>query len=266
MKKVFGIILIIVGLICLPKVFTPSVPETIGGLTGISLVSFLPAYFLLREKKGKTQSVRNQQPSSTATSEINHALGISTLENKPLESSQRHETNSIEEDYDNLFEELKAKCHPKQFMEPYDHEKVKVANELYARILNAEDDTKKLEGLRAEAMKRLGIKFSSKSLYDKLMRITNPANFMDPYDAEKVAIANDYYQKVQQNAGNIIELEALLKEINNNSGFSSNCTIVPSIIRDIDKDLFDGTELGLIILLVYVAIGVMLVAVIAICQ
>lgn len=51
MKKVFGIILIVVGVICLPQVFTPSVPETIGGLMGIGIVTFLPAFFLLRNKK-----------------------------------------------------------------------------------------------------------------------------------------------------------------------------------------------------------------------
>ena len=51
MKKVFGIIFLVVGLICLPQVFTSNTPETIGGLIGVSLVTFLPAYFLLRGKK-----------------------------------------------------------------------------------------------------------------------------------------------------------------------------------------------------------------------
>lgn len=56
MKKVFGIIFVVVGLICLPQAFTPSVPETIGGLIGVSLVTFLPAYFLLRNKKNDNDS------------------------------------------------------------------------------------------------------------------------------------------------------------------------------------------------------------------
>ena len=51
MKKVFGIILIVVGIVCLPQVIAPSSAETIGGLLGVSLVTFLPAYFLLRSKK-----------------------------------------------------------------------------------------------------------------------------------------------------------------------------------------------------------------------
>ena len=59
MKKVFGIIFLVVGLICLPQVFTSSAPETIGGLIGVSLVTFLPAYFLLRNKKDNNDN-KNQ--------------------------------------------------------------------------------------------------------------------------------------------------------------------------------------------------------------
>ena len=58
MKKFFGIILLIVGFICLPKVFAPSSPETIGGLIGISLVTFLPAFFLLRSKKNDSDNTK----------------------------------------------------------------------------------------------------------------------------------------------------------------------------------------------------------------
>jgi hypothetical protein len=56
MKKVFGIILLIVGFVCLPQVITPSLPETIGGLIGVSLVTFLPAFFLLRNKKNDSNN------------------------------------------------------------------------------------------------------------------------------------------------------------------------------------------------------------------
>lgn len=55
MKKVFGFFLIVVGLICLPQVIAPNAATTIGGLIGVSLVTFLPAYFLLRPKKENTK-------------------------------------------------------------------------------------------------------------------------------------------------------------------------------------------------------------------
>ena len=46
MKKIFGIIFLVVGFICSPKAFTHSFPETFGGLIGVSLVTFLPGFFL----------------------------------------------------------------------------------------------------------------------------------------------------------------------------------------------------------------------------
>jgi hypothetical protein len=39
-------------------VFTPSFPETVGGLIGVSLVTFLPAFFLLRNKKKDSNNTK----------------------------------------------------------------------------------------------------------------------------------------------------------------------------------------------------------------
>lgn len=58
MKKIFGIIFLVVGFVCLPQVFTPSFPETVGGLIGVSFVTFLPAYFLLRGKKDDNSNTK----------------------------------------------------------------------------------------------------------------------------------------------------------------------------------------------------------------
>jgi hypothetical protein len=53
MKKFFGILLLIVGVVCMPSIFVPSTSEAIGRLIGVSLVTFLPAFFLLRNNKNK---------------------------------------------------------------------------------------------------------------------------------------------------------------------------------------------------------------------
>ena len=58
MKKIFGFFFLVVGFICLPKAFTPSFPETVGGLIGVSLVTFLPAFFLLRNKKNDSNNAK----------------------------------------------------------------------------------------------------------------------------------------------------------------------------------------------------------------
>lgn len=48
MRKFFGILFIILGIVCLPSVFAPSAAETIGRVIGWSITSVFPAYFLLR--------------------------------------------------------------------------------------------------------------------------------------------------------------------------------------------------------------------------
>lgn len=54
MCKVFGIILIVVGLATLPKALsTSSGAEAFGAFIGVSIVTFLPACFLLMKGKRK---------------------------------------------------------------------------------------------------------------------------------------------------------------------------------------------------------------------
>ena len=60
MKKFFGILFVVLGIVCLPGVFAPSAAESIGRLIGLSLVSFLPAYFLLRNSNKKDENKENQ--------------------------------------------------------------------------------------------------------------------------------------------------------------------------------------------------------------
>ncbi len=55
MKKVFGILFVVFGVVCLPSVLAPSLAETIGRLIGWSLTSAIPAYFLLRNSSKKEE-------------------------------------------------------------------------------------------------------------------------------------------------------------------------------------------------------------------
>ena len=54
MYKVFGIVLIVVGLATLPKALsTSSGAEAFGAFIGVSIVTFLPACFLLMKRREK---------------------------------------------------------------------------------------------------------------------------------------------------------------------------------------------------------------------
>ena len=56
MKKFFGILFVILGIVCLPSVFAPSAAETIGRLIGWAITSVIPAYFLLRNTSKKNDN------------------------------------------------------------------------------------------------------------------------------------------------------------------------------------------------------------------
>ena len=60
MKKFFGFLFVVLGIVCLPGVFAPNAAESIGRLIGLSLVSFLPAYFLLRNSDKRDENKEHQ--------------------------------------------------------------------------------------------------------------------------------------------------------------------------------------------------------------
>lgn len=113
--------------------------------------------------------------------------------------------------YDSLHEELKARCAPENFMNPYEPEKVSRANKLYSEILSiGKNDNEKLKLLRLRAMEELGIKFSTEQLFEKLTAACNPKNFTgDSYNKERLELANGLYQQILMNADDIFVLEEI---------------------------------------------------------
>jgi hypothetical protein len=113
--------------------------------------------------------------------------------------------------YDSLHEELKARCAPENFMNPYEPEKVSRANKLYSEILSiGKNDNEKLKLLRLRAMEELDIKFSTEQLYEKLTAACNPKNFTgDSYNEERLELANGLYQQILMNADDIFALEEI---------------------------------------------------------
>ena len=113
--------------------------------------------------------------------------------------------------YESLHAELKARCAPENFMNPYEPEKVSRANELYAEVLatNTQAD-EELKSLRLRAMEELGVKFSTEQLFEKLTAVCNPKNFTgDSYNKERLELANGLYQQILMNADNIFTLEEI---------------------------------------------------------
>lgn len=138
----------------------------------------------------------------------------------PKESSCSNDitTNIIDSTiYESLYEELCIKCSPEQFLEPYNQQKVRVSNSLYSELISlTEFNTVELISIRARAISELGISFSTGHIFPQLKEACYPRNFMKPYDATKVELANKYYSEVLQSEADVVKLEQLLEEVENN--------------------------------------------------
>ena len=93
-----------------------------------------------------------------------------------------------------LYQRLLRLCNPKNFIKEYDKDKIDKANKLYQRLLNMNSDDKDaLMQMQSMAVSELGISLIAKEELDELKQKVNPKNFMQPYDAEKVSLANELY-------------------------------------------------------------------------
>ena len=117
---------------------------------------------------------------------------------------------------ESLYDKLVRSCNPAKFMEPYDKEKVEKANSIYKELLDTEhDNIETLRVLRQRATDELDISFVDTEYLEDLKSKCNPAQFLDPYSPDKVAIANELYQRLIDNENNIEVLEEIEDEIKN---------------------------------------------------
>lgn len=136
--------------------------------------------------------------------------------------------------YSNLKEELLVKCEPKNYYgEKYDHDMVNSAIDLTDEIKRTdENDIPTLKRLRKSAIEKLEVKFVTKDLYEKLLKLTNPDDFDD---IETKHIINDYHLKVLMAADNIEELELIKEDIINISNGTKYIDLF-TILQSLDVD------------------------------
>lgn len=118
-----------------------------------------------------------------------------------------------EKEYNSLYDELSDKCRPDRFIDDSsDNNKFLLSNQLFAELKSKQgcSDGELIE-LRDRAMALLGIKISTKKLYEWLDRYLNPKVYtaMKPYDAERVAQSGEYYFRMRECKNDIHALEKL---------------------------------------------------------
>ena len=92
------------------------------------------------------------------------------------------------------YQRLVRLCNPKIFIDNYDKVKVEKANSIYKRLLETNpDDNEALKEIQMQASSELGINFIDKAELEDLREKVNPKRFLNPYNAEKVSLANELY-------------------------------------------------------------------------
>ena len=93
-----------------------------------------------------------------------------------------------------LYQRLVRLCNPKNFIKEYDKDKIDKSNRLYQTLLNMDSDDKDtLMKIQSMAVSELNISLIDKEELNELKQKVNPKNFMQPYNAEKISLANELY-------------------------------------------------------------------------
>ena len=93
-----------------------------------------------------------------------------------------------------LYQRLLRLCNPKEFMQNYDKEKIDKANSIYQELHSIDPRNEEaLNSLAQKAIAELNISIIDSEELKAMKEKANPAKYMEPYDAQKVSLANEIY-------------------------------------------------------------------------
>ena len=88
------------------------------------------------------------------------------------------------------------------------------ANTIYACLQETKDnDIESLKDIRRQIESELGVSFVDMMEVEKLKVLANPSNFMNPYDPNKVSLANMLYSKLQDEVIPIDDFESIKEQV-----------------------------------------------------
>lgn len=112
-----------------------------------------------------------------------------------------------------IYDRLLFFSNPQRFVKTYNAEKLSSANDIFSKAMSvSSDDEASIIELVSRAENELGIMLVSKRDIGKLEAMCNPKRFMKPYDAIKVAKANEIYNKVKHGVSSYSEYIKLKNE------------------------------------------------------
>lgn len=134
-------------------------------------------------------------------------------------TSQKKQSEDEDTIYIDLFDEMETKCNPKRYLQgDADPQLFESANQIYGELMKLSQQKglrdEDLTHLRNRAIRELGVTFSTRKICDRLSQYFDPNIYIDmtPYDAERVAAAKKYHDRLEENRRDILALEQLAAE------------------------------------------------------
>lgn len=124
-------------------------------------------------------------------------------------SGKKKRPKPVEGYYDSIADEILEKCDPRLFLKDYDFDKVRVANEICVAARNI-NDNREARQLRKRAQTELGVKFSTRALFDELTDWLYPELYVGKANFD---YANELYNQVLMNADNVDALEEIKDKV-----------------------------------------------------
>ena len=117
---------------------------------------------------------------------------------------------------ESLYDRLLRLCNPANFIdgENYDKAIVDKANDIFRRLNSiSENDIESIEAIQKEAVSELGINLINKERIKDLKELANPRKYLNPYNPDKVALANELYAILSKNSITYEELAEVEERI-----------------------------------------------------
>lgn len=158
-----------------------------------------------------TSSIVNENPVQTEYV-AKDAIQDNNCPNTNFFPNLKHESISWSEIYSLIFKyqkkELLSKCNPSQFMNPYNHDKIAIANDCILKI-EAASSLLELKPIRL-IVSQLGVHVDSSQIYKYLLQICDPTNFTGK--TEEFQLANNLYQRIINSGMDYEVLEEILDD------------------------------------------------------
>lgn len=204
-----------------PIVENTNVDDEVNDLLEKSLAKELEAEEIHYDTKNIIESYKTNENSESVVKKRNLIVDNQkeptiNKEESPKQSPEfpqiKYNSISWKEIFDLIYtyqrDELQTKSNPSNFMVPYNHDKIAIANDVLRLSKNSTnfEDLREIRSLASE----IGISIDCTQLFTYLSIICSPINFMGK--EEEFKIANDFYGRILQAKNNIDTLEDILIE------------------------------------------------------